>query len=820
MIADLKFAVRQLRKSPGFTVVAVLTLALGIGASTAIFSVLNAVLLQPLPYPNFSRLVMVWERVRLPYYQSELNDVAPGNFADWRQQNSVFEDMAAIEDRSFNLTGAGEPLRVEGEAVSASLFNLLRLRPALGRVFTAAEDVAGGPRVVVMAYSLWVSRFGGDPQILNHSILLNGASYTVVGIMPPEFLFPDPANFHLAGAEDQLWVPIGLSPAELANHGSHHLQGVLARLKPGVSLPGVQAQMDGIARRLAQRYPQSNTGVGINLRPLRSELVPGATSAALWILLGAVSFILLMVWANLANLLLARASTRRRELAVRFALGAGRMRIVRQLLTESLLLALAGGVLGVFLTLWGVPLLLRLSPSDLPLFGSIGVNGPVLVFTLLISTFAGLAFGIWPALFATRYNVHDGLKEGARETAGGPGQKMRSSLVVAEIALGVVVLVGAGLMLRSFLLLEKAPLGFQTEGLLTFRVIPRAEKYSSLSQRTAFYQQALEKIGALPGVKSTAAVSFLPLSLYRSGKGFSIEGRPPVGPGEIPMADYNVVSPGYFRAMWIPLREGRDVSWNDTALTLPVIVINRACARIYWPNEDPLGKRIKQGLPGDPAPWLTVVGVVDDVREFDIATPPRPAVYFPISQFDGRGGLLRDWVVRTQGTQGNPNALVPVVREAIWSIDRDLPISRVRTMEQVRSLSLASQQFNVVLLGLFACLAVVLASVGVHGVTAYAIAQRTHEIGIRVALGAQREDVLKLILGQGIRLACIGSVIGLVASLVLTRLMSSVVYGVRTTDPLSLAGAAILLGLVALTACYLPARDALRIDPMEALRCE
>jgi putative ABC transport system permease protein len=817
LLQDFRFGCRLLRKSPGFTFVAVLTLALGIGANSAIFSVVNAVLLHPLPYPDFSRLVMVWERVRLPYYENDLNDPAPGNFADWRQQNSVFEDMAAIQDRSFNLTGAGEPLRVEGEAVSASLFNLLRVRPALGRTFTADEDGPGGPRVVVMGYNLWVSRFGGDPRILNHSILLNGASYTVVGIMPREFLFPDPANFHLAGAEDQLWVPIGLTLAELANHESHYLQGALARLKPGVSLPEVEAQMDGIAHRLAERYPKSNTGVGVNLRPLRSELVPGATSAALWILLGAVSFILLMACANLANLLLARASTRRRELAVRLALGAGRMRIVRQLLTESLLLALAGGALGVLLTLWGVPLLLRLSPGDLPLFGIVGVNGPVLAFTLLISALAGLAFGIWPALVATRYNVHEGLKEGARETAGGPGQKMRSSLVAAEIALGVVVLAGAGLLLRSFLLLEQTPLGFQPEGLLTFRVIPRAEKYSFVSQRTAFYQQALEKIGALPGVKSTAAVSFLPLGLYRSSKGFSIEGRPAAGPSEIPRADYDVVSPGYFPAMQIPLREGRDVSWTDTALTLPVIVINQACARIFWPNQDPLGKRIKEGLPGDLGPWLTVVGVVGDVREFDIATPPRPAVYFPISQFNARDGLLRDWVVRTRG---NPNAVVPVVRKAIWSIDRDLPISRVRTMEQIRSFSLASEQFNVVLLGLFACLALALASVGVHGVTAYTIAQRTHEIGIRVALGAQREDVLKLILVQGTRLACIGSVIGVAASLVLTRLMSSVVYGVRTIDPLSLAGAAILLGLVALMACYLPARDALRIDPMEALRYE
>ena len=471
----------------------------------------------------------------------------------------------------------------------------------------------------------------------------------------------------------------------------------------------------------------------------------------------------------------------------------------------------------MFLAIWGVRLLLQLTPADLPLFGPIGVNGPVLAFTLLISAFAGLVFGISPALGATRSEVHKGLKEGARETAAGPRQRARSSLVVAQIALGVVVLGGAGLLLHSFLLLEQAPLGFQPEGLLTFRVIPRAEKYSELPRRAAFYQQALEKIEALPGVQSAAAVSFLPLTLYRSSKGFSIEGRPAPAPGEIPMADYNIVRPGYFGAMQIPFLEGRDVSWSDTPQTLLAIVINQACARMYWPNEDALGRRLKQGLPGDPVPWLTVVGVVGDVREFDVASPPRPSVYFPISQFDARDGLLRDWVVRTPG---NPAALVPSVRKAIWAIDRDLPISRVRTMERVRTQSLASQRFDLVLLGLFACLAVVLASAGVHGVAAYLVGQRTHEIGIRVALGAQGADILKSILGQGTRLACIGLVLGLAASLVMTRLMKSLVYSISPMDPVSLAGAAILLGSVTLAACYIPARRALRVDPMVALRHE
>jgi putative ABC transport system permease protein len=815
LFQDLRFALRMLRKSPGFTLVAVLTLALGIGANTAIFSVVNAVLLAPLPYPGSDRLAMVWERVRLPFYQSERNDPAPGNFADWKKENTAFDDMAAIEDKSFNLTGTGESMRVEGEAVSASLFSLLRVNAALGRVFTSDEDISGGPRVAVMGYGLWLSRFGADPQILQKSILLDGVSYKVIGVMPRSFRFPDPANFHLSAPEDQLWIPVAFSPTELANHGSHYLQGALARLRPGITFAQAQAQMDAIAQHLTRQYPQSNTGVGVNVVPLGEQLT-GNVRPALLILLGAVGFILLMVCANVGNLLLARASARSREMAVRVALGASRVRILRQLLTESVLLALLGGGLGLLLSFWGVSALQKLSPPGLPRLAEISVNAPVLIYCLAISVAAGIVFGMAPSLQASRRDVQGSLKEGSRESASASRLRTRNFLVIAETALGVIVLVGAGLLLRSFILLERTPLGFQPDGVLSFRVIPRGEKYAQLSQRALFYQQALEKIGSLPGVKSAAAVSFIPLTLARASKGFTIEGRPAPGAGQVPMADYDVVSPGYFTTLQIPLLEGRDVSWSDSAQSQPVIVINQAMARTYWPGEDSMGKRIKEGAPDSTDPWLTVVGVVGDIREYDVSAQPRPEFYFSISQFGSGSGLLRDWVVRA----ADPSSLVPVIREAVWSFDKDLPITRVQTLDEVRSASLAPRGFNLLLLGLFACLALVLACVGLYGVAAYSVAQRTHEIGVRMALGAQRSDVLRLIVGQGIRLALAGIAVGIVAALGLTRVMASLLYGVSATDPLTFAGVAVLLAVVTLAACYVPARCAMRVDPMVALRYE
>ena len=817
---DLCYGLRMLRKSPGFTAVAVLTLALGIGANAAIFTVIHTVLLGPLPYPHPDRLVLVWEKVHLPFYQNEQNDPAPGNFADWRRESSVFEGMAAIEDRSFNLTNAGEPVPVEGEFVSAGLFRLLGISPALGRVFESTEDVAGGPHVVIISYGLWVSRFGADPHILGKSIRLDEVSYTVIGIMPSNFLFPDPANFRGSAPEDQLWVPIALSSADLADHGSHYLQGILARLRPGVSLAKAQTQMNIIAQRLTRRYPQSNTGVGVNVVPLRDELF-GNVRPALVIILAAVGFVLLMVCANVGNLLLARASSRSREFAVRVALGASRSRIVRQLLTESILLALLGGGAGLLLSFWGVSILERWTPPGLPRLGEIGVNVPVLLFCLAISLAAGLIFGATPSLQVPNRNTQESLKAGAGESASRSRLHARRVLVVAETALGVIVLAGTGLMLRSFLLLEQTPLGFQPTGVLSFRVIPRGEEYAQLARRALFYQQVLEKIGSLPGVRSAAAVSFLPLGQVRVSKGFSIEGLPDPAEGQLPMADYDVVSPGYFRTLEIPLIEGRDFSWSDNLQSRRAIVVNLAMARKYWPEEDALGKRIKEHLPGLPQPWLTVVGIVGNVHDYDVPSRPRPTFYFPLAQYEsGSGvsgsGVLRDWVVRAV----DPASLAPAIREAIWSFDKDLPVSRVTTMDQVRSASLAPQGFNLLLLGLFACLALVLACVGLYGVAAYSVAQRIHEIGIRVALGAQRADVLRLILGQGVRLALWGVGTGIMTGLGLTRLMSSLLYGVSATDPLTFACVAILLVAVAVAACYIPARRAMKVDPMVALRYE
>jgi predicted permease len=823
LLQDVRYAVRMLRRSPGFTVVAVLTLAIGIGANTAIFSVVQAVILEPLPYAQPNRLVMLLERVHLRTYQNERNDPSPGNFADWRSQNSVFEDIAAIQDRSFNLSGDGEPVRVEGEAVSASLFSLLQVHTVLGRTFSPDEDVPGGPKVVVMGYGLWVSRFGGDPQILRRSILLDGANYRVIGVMDRSFRFPDPANFHEStqGA-DQLWVPIVLSPADLANHGSHYLQGCLARLKPRATLGQAQAQMDGIAQRLTQEHPDTNLGVGVNVIPLREQLV-GNVEAELWILMGAVGLVLLIVCGNVANLLLVRASARSHELALRIALGARRIRILRQLLTEGVLLALLGGCAGVLFACWGVHALRgiralqTLGPSGLPSVGDVGVSRPVLAFGLAISLVAGLVFGIVSASQALRTNVQDSLKGTSRESGSCSRLTPRDVLVVTEMALGVTLAVGAALLLRSFLLLEQTPLGFDPRAVLTLRVIPRSAQYSQPRQRSSFYQQALAKIQAVPGVQSAGAVSFLPLTFYQASKGFSVEGRPPLTSGELPMAGYDVVSPGYFETMDIPLVEGRDFSWNDSLQTLPVVIINQAMAETYWPNEDPVGRRIKEGRPEETLPWLTIVGVVGNFRDFDVARQPRPTIFFPIAQFAEGTGLLRDWVVRTEG---NPLAVASSVREAIWSLDKDMPVSRIQLMEQVRSDSLAQQQFTLLLLGLFASLALVLASIGLYGVTAYATTRRTREIGIRMALGAQPADVLRMVLYHGAAIGFIGLGIGIAAALSATRLMGTLLYGVRATDPLAFGAVVILLSVVLLTACYIPARRATRTDPMVALRYE
>ena len=807
---DLRYGARMLRKNPSFTAIVVLTLALGIGANTAIFSVLYTVLLKALPYPQAGRLVMVYENVQLPTYQNKRNTPSPGNFSDWSAQNTVFESMAAYSNRSFNVTGTGEPLRLEGELVSTGFFPALRVNAALGRVFTPEEDHPGNSQVLLISDGLWRSRFAADPRVLGNKIFLDDQAYEIIGVMAPGFHFPDP--------DDQLWAPLALSREEVVNRGSHYLS-VFARLKPGVPLAQAQAQMNLIARHLTELYPDSNTGVAAEVVPLHEDIV-GPVRPALLVLVGAVGLVLLIVCANIANLLLARASARSREIAVRLALGASRGRIARQLLTESILLALLGGGVGVLLARWGLGGIRILAATNLPRAEEFSLSGPVLLFSLVISVAAGVVFGVSPAFQAMQRNVQDTLKPGSRESAEGSRLRTRSFLVVLETALGFVVVIGAGLLLRSFVSINHVRLGFQPDGLLTFRVIPRGERYSQSAQRTLFYRQAIEQLRALPGVRSAAAITFIPLTLTKGLKGFTIDGRPPSGPGQVPLASYDIVTPDYFQTMETPVLEGRDFSWRDSPETQPVVIINEAMAKRYWSGEDPLGKRFRRAGPDDQFPWMTIIGVVANVREFSPTVEAEPTMYFPVAQYTyagDAGGILRDWIVRTTG---DPTRVASSVTGAIWGVDRNLPVTRIRTMEEVRSISLASERMNLLLFGLFAVLALALATIGIYGVLAYSVAQRTREIGIRLALGAHHNDVLRLVVSQGLRLAALGILLGLSGALTLTRLMAGMIYGVSATDPVTFLSVAILLGLVAAAACYIPARRAMRVDPMVALRYE
>jgi putative ABC transport system permease protein len=805
-VQDLRYGLRLLRKNPAFAIVAAVTLALGVGATTTIFSVVHAVLLRPLPYADAHRLAMVWENVNLPQYKNAQNAPAPGNFRDWRAQNSTFADMAAMRDGAWSLTGTGDPIRVTGEMVSASLFGLLRVEPAAGRGFTTDEDRAATPRVVLIGHGLWIDRFGSNPAIVGQTIRLNDEPYTVVGIMPRGFHFPD--------ADDQVWLPLGLTPEQLANHGSHFLR-VVGRLEPEATFARAQADLDTIAAQLTKQYPDSNTSVGVTIVSLPEQTV-GDVRRPLLVLLGIVGFVLLMVCANIGNLLLARASARGREFAVRVALGASRTRLVRQLLAESVLLATAGGAIGLALAWWGVAALRWLAPADLPRIEDIALNGRVAAFNFAVALAAGVLCGVMPALQRQARDLHGALRDENRASAAGARLRTRNFFVIAETALGVVVLVGAGLLLRSFAQLSRVPLGFRTDSVLTFRVTLPSARYPTEPQRTAFYRQLGERLQALPGVEAVAAITAVPLGASGRTTGVSVEGQPPPAPGQVRLVDFRTVSPGYFAAMSIPLLAGRDVAWTDTNNTDPSIVISETMARTFWPNQNALGQRIKPGRPDDHRlPWFRVVGIVSDVRQVDVVRLPRPAMYVPASQDRATGDSLRDWIVRTSG---NPGSLAPAVRTAVWAIDATLPVTRVQTMAQVRSAATASQQFNLMLVGLFAVLALVLAAVGLYGVTAYSVARRTRELGIRIALGARRGELLRLVLGQAAKLTTMGLAIGTLAALALTQLMSTLLFGVGARDPITFVGVSALLLLVSLVASLLPARRATRVDPVVALR--
>jgi putative ABC transport system permease protein len=799
---DLRFGFRTLFKNPGFTAVAVIALALGIGANSAIFSVVNTVLLRPLPYKDPDGLVMVWEDATRHGYPRDTPAVA--NYLDWRSQNHVFEDMAAVADASLNLTGVGDPERLEGSAANASLFSLLGVAPQLGRAFTAEEDQPGANRVVMLSNRLWARRFGADPGIVGKQITLNGQPATVIGVMPPQFQFPS--------QDVELWVPIAFTPQQAAGRGRHYLQ-VVARLKQGVTLGQAQAEMNTIATRLQQQYPQQNTDLGAVVVPLHEQVV-GDIRPALLILLGAVGLVLLIACANVANLLLARAAVRQKEIAVRVAFGASRWRLIRQFLTESVLLAAVGGIFGLLLSVVGIKLLTRFIPPNISQIKAIELDSYVLGFTVLVSLLTGVIFGLVPALQASMFKPNETLKEGGRDSSSGNrGNRMRALLVIAEVAVSLVLLIGAGLLINSFLRLRSVDPGFDSSNLLTMRIVLPDLKYKEQERRSAFYTDLIQKVEALPGVKSAAVTTNLPLYRQGNSTGIEIEGRPAPPPGQEIIITTRVISPKYLTTMGIPLLKGRQFGPEETAKMPGAVIISETMAKRYWPNEDPIGKRLTPGRNAGPDDWFQIVGVAKDVRQFELNADPKPQMYLPYVQADFFAP--RDLVVKTNI---DPIGMAATVRSAVWEIDKDQPVSNIKTMDEIAAESVARQRFSMMLLAIFAAVALVLAAVGIYGVMSYSVTQRRNEIGIRMALGAQRSDVLKLTVGQGLKLVLVGVAVGLVGAFVLTRLMVSLLFGVGATDPGTFIVISIILVGVALFASYIPARRATRVDPLVALR--
>ena len=810
LLQDLRFGARMLRKNPGFTLITVLTLTLGIGANTAIFSVVNGVLLRPLPYYEPERLVMVWSEQTIPQAQLGVTDysVTNADFLDWRSQNQVFEQVAAMFGHRGNLMGGGEPESVAALYVSDSLFPLLNARLAVGRAFLPEEDRAGAERVLVLSHGLWLRRYGADPKIIGQKITLDNKAYTVIGVTAPDFQFPHrgelPSKFKIATKVD-LYLPLAFTPAERNDRLDDHL-AVIARLKPGVSVEQASVEMSAIARRLAEQYPQTNTDKGVRLVPLQQQAV-GKARTALLVLLGAVGFVLLIACANVANLLLARAATRQKELAIRAALGASRWRVVRQLLSESMLLAISGGAAGLWLAWWGVKLLLAIAPDNLPRAQDIRLDTRVAGFTLVASLLTGIVFGLLPALQAAKINFGDALKEGGRDAAGLLRRRLRGFLVVGEVALALVLLIGAGLLIRSFTRLTEVDPGFDPRGILMMDIWPQPPKYTT-SQANAFHQRTLERVRALPGVEAAALVHPAPLSGDQRSAGFGIEGLP--SPTEEPFnAGLRIISPDFFKTFRIPLVNGRLLAESDDAKAPPVAVVNESLTRLYFANENPLGKRIIiSGV------TRAIVGVVGDVKHSALDEEAKAELYLPMAQSTRRQMSL---AVRASG---DPLQMVAAVRGQIRAEDKEMPIFNLQTMERLMDKSVAPRRFNMLLLGVFALVGLALAAVGLYGVISYTVTQRTREIGIRLALGAQRADVRRLVVGEGMKLTLIGALLGLGGALALTRLMKTLLFGVSSTDPLTfIVIAALLLG-VALLACWIPARRATKVDPMIALRYE
>jgi putative ABC transport system permease protein len=809
LLKDIRYAVRSLFKHPGFTAIAVITLALGIGANTAMFSVINAVLLRPLPYRDPARLVTIWEES--PERGMYQMPVSLANLRDWVDQNQTFEQISAYTFTNLNLTGTGEPARLLTVRSSANLFPLIGATPLVGRTFLAEEDKEGGNRVVILGHALWQSRFGSDPGIVGKSLTLNNQSHTVVGVMSANSQFPVGFGYmgKVLNEPIDLYVPLAARARE-TKRGNYSFFAI-GRLKPGVTFEQARAEMTTIERRLELQYPDGNTGIGISLVPTQEQTVKEIRPALL-VLLGAVAFMLLIACANIANLLLARAASRQKEIAIRTALGASRMRVLRLLLSESLMLSLTGGGLGLLLAVWGTEALMTLAPDNIPRLNEVGVDARVFGFTLTVSLVTGIIFGLIPGLQAAKPNLNEDLKEGTKGSMGSSaGKRTRSVLVVMEVALSLVLLIGAGLMIKSFLRLQQTNLGFNPDKVLAMSLSLSRSRYPEDRQQAAFYQQALERIQSLTGVQSAAATTSLPLTLSISGSDFRIEGRPEPEAGKEMIISTSSVSRGYFQTLGVPLLKGRDFTDRDNSDAPQTAIINNDLARIYFPNEDPIGKRITFT---DGESWISIVGVIGDVKRLGLDTSAKPEVYFPFLQVPS---LSMSLVVRTTT---EPLSLAGAVKSQIQMIDRDLPIDESKTMQQLLADSNSGRRFNMLLLTVFAVVALVLAVVGIYGVMSYTVTQRTHEIGIRVAIGAQARDVFRMVIGQGMILAMIGIAFGLVGAFALTRLMTTMLFGVEPTDPATFVTIAVLLTAVALVACYIPGRRATKVDPLVALRYE